>query len=71
MRQLMICFAAILVLTAFNSEPSYKLALLKYSGGGDWYANPTALPNLSRFCNQELDTNLDPNFETVEVGRPW
>jgi len=53
---------------SFRSEPSYTLALLKYSGGGDWYANPTALPNLSRFCNQELSTNIDPNYETVEVG---
>lgn len=45
-----------------------KLALLKYNGGGDWYSNPTALPNLSRFCNQMLGTNLDPDYATVEVG---
>ncbi len=45
-----------------------KIALLKYSGGGDWYANPTALGNLARFCNSELNTNLDPNYATVEVG---
>ena len=25
--------------------PTYKIAKLKYSGGGDWYANRTALPN--------------------------
>ena len=45
-----------------------KLALLKYNGGGDWYSNPTALPNLARFCNQNLNTNLDPDPATVEVG---
>jgi len=45
-----------------------KLALLKYNGGGDWYSNPTALPNLSTFCNQTLGTNLDPDYATVEVG---
>ncbi len=45
-----------------------KLALLKYSGGGDWYSNPTALPNLSKFCNQHLAMNLDPDYATVEVG---
>ena len=50
------------------SEPSYKLALLKYNGGGDWYANPTALPNLSAFCNSQLGTNLDISNATVEVG---
>lgn len=45
-----------------------KLALLKYSGGGDWYANPTALPNLSRFCNLHLGMALDPDYATVDVG---
>ena len=64
-------FLAILLLsTAFSSEPSYRLALLKYNGGGDWYANPTALPNLAAFCNDRIDTNLDINYATVEVGSP-
>ncbi len=50
------------------TNPSLKLALLKYNGGGDWYANPTSLSNLSLFCNKYLNTNLDPNYATVEVG---
>ncbi|MEM6316768.1 MAG: DUF4159 domain-containing protein [Bacteroidota bacterium] len=45
-----------------------KMGLLKYNGGGDWYANPTALPNLAKFCNEELGTNFDPEYGTVEVG---
>lgn len=51
-----------------NNAPAVKFALLKYNGGGDWYSNPTALPNLAKFCNKELHTNIDPNYETVEVG---
>jgi hypothetical protein len=47
-----------------------KLALLVYGGGGDWYANPTALKNLAVFCNQELGTRLDPKEAQVEVGSP-
>ncbi|WP_353485022.1 DUF4159 domain-containing protein [Haliscomenobacter sp.] len=47
-----------------------KLALLKYNGGGDWYANPTSLTNLARFCNQNLGTGLDAEYATVEVGSP-
>ncbi|MEZ4908328.1 MAG: DUF4159 domain-containing protein [Saprospiraceae bacterium] len=43
---------------------------MKYNGGGDWYANPTALRNLSRFCNANIGTDLDDNYETVEVGSP-
>ena len=44
------------------------VAVLKYKGGGDWYSNPTALPNLVKYCNDNIDTNIDENIETVEVG---
>lgn len=44
-----------------------QIALLKYKGGGDWYANPTSLPNLVKFCNQNLHTSLGEPV-TVEVG---
>lgn len=59
-----------LFLLAFNAaeEPTLKLALLKYNGGGDWYSNPTALPNLANFCNEKLGTNFDEEYETVEVA---
>ena len=50
------------------SEAPLKLALLKYNGGGDWYSNPTALTNLALFCNEELKTNFDPDYATVDVG---
>lgn len=66
-----IAFATVLIfsLSSFTYEaPSLKLALLKYNGGGDWYANPTALINLAAFCNKNLNTNFDLNYETVEVG---
>ncbi len=49
-------------------EYSYRIALLKYSGGGDWYANPTSLPNLIAFCNNNLGTNINPEPITVEAG---
>ncbi len=51
-------------------EGTLKFGLLKYKGGGDWYANPTALPNLAEFCNKELDMNIDTNPVEVEVGSP-
>ncbi len=64
---LLLCWA---VLTPAWSEPSLKIGLLKYNGGGDWYANPTALPNLAKFCNKELQTNFYDEPVTVEVGSP-
>lgn len=51
-----------------QAQEKMQLALLKYNGGGDWYANPTALPNLSIFCNQTLNTSFSPDYATVEVG---
>lgn len=62
---------ALLLLTqsAFN-VPTYKIAKLKYNGGGDWYANRTALPNLIDFCNKNLQTNLAAQEAIVEVGSP-
>jgi hypothetical protein len=52
------------------SQGTYQLALLKYNGGGDWYANPTSLPNLVAYCNDQLGTNLSTEVPTVEVGSP-
>ncbi len=48
----------------------YKIAKLKYRGGGDWYANPTALPNLIKFANKEVLTNIDPQEAVVDVASP-
>ncbi|HQV78576.1 MAG TPA: DUF4159 domain-containing protein [Chitinophagales bacterium] len=45
-----------------------KIGLLKYKGGGDWYANPTALPNLASFCNQQLHLNISKDIAEVEPG---
>lgn len=50
------------------SSRGQEIAVLKYSGGGDWYSNPTALPNLIAFCNQNIKTSIDPQPQTVEPG---
>lgn len=51
-----------------NAQEAYQLAVLKYSGGGDYYANPTALPNLIEFCNENLNTSISKETPYVEVG---
>lgn len=48
--------------------PTYRMAKLKYNGGGDWYADRTALPNLIAFCNANLKTNFYAEESIVEVG---
>ena len=44
------------------------LAIVKYKGGGDWYSNPTAVPNLITYCNETINTKMNPKPQTVEVG---
>ena len=53
-----------------GQQEQLKMAKLQYNGGGDWYANKTALPNLAIFCNEELKTNFDEANYTVAVSSP-
>ncbi|HNO05224.1 MAG TPA: DUF4159 domain-containing protein [Flavobacteriales bacterium] len=53
-----------------RAQGTFQFAVLKYNGGGDWYANPTAVPNLVKFCNQELGTDINTEVPNVEVGSP-
>ena len=50
--------------------PAQEIALLKYNGGGDWYANPTSLPNLIQYCNSTINTHIKPKPTTVEPSSP-
>ncbi|MCX6281579.1 MAG: DUF4159 domain-containing protein [Bacteroidetes bacterium] len=64
-------FLGILALPCTSLSPaSYQIGLLKYNGGGDWYANPTSLPNLVKFANKNLGTSISEEVVTVEVGNP-
>lgn len=58
-----------LMLNTFSAtSQNVKIAKLKYNGGGDWYANKTALPNLIDFCNETLNTSINNKDFVVEVG---
>jgi len=59
---------AFVLLLCFQNITSQQLAILKYQGGGDWYANPTALPNLIKFCNENIFTNLESKPATVDAA---
>ena len=68
-RLIVFCVIAISTVSVFaQSTQPVKIALLKYNGGGDWYANPTSLTNLISFCNQNLKTSIDKENGTIEVG---
>jgi len=67
----MISMKSILYLIVFSfslTVSSQDLAILKYKGGGDWYSNPTAVPNLIAYCNANIGTAMNLRPETVEAG---
>ena len=77
MKKLMFFFLIINAPIYYSQDYSFKIGVLKYNGGGDWYANPTALPNLIQFCNKNLNTNINPSYDEIEIGNselfnyPW
>jgi hypothetical protein len=63
-------FISFLLLAQFGmSQNSMRMALVQYSGGGDWYSNlETSLPNLAAFCNKELKTDFDKEQAIVQLS---
>lgn len=57
-------------ITLTAQEGDLQLALLQYRGGGDWYADPTALPNIARFVNDNLAMQLQEDYAVVEAASP-
>ncbi len=64
-RSLLAVFIFILFTSVITAQ---DIAVLKYKGGGDWYSNPTALPNLIRFCNKNINTKINDKPEAVDAG---
>jgi hypothetical protein len=64
MKQILI----IIITCFFNMVSAQDVAILKYNGGGDWYSNPTAVPNLVTFANTTIKTNISENPQAVAVG---
>ena len=60
-------FLLLIPLTTAFSSYSCKIAVLKYNGGGDWYANPTSLNNLIQFCQANLNMNINPIYDVVDL----
>lgn len=61
-------FTAILFIFCLAQSKAQDIGLLKYNGGGDWYANPTSLPNLISFCNATIQTRINTKPVTVSPG---
>ena len=64
MKQIIFLFLTYISVSTYAQD----IAILKYNGGGDWYANPTAIPNLIAFTNQNIKTNISKSPSIVSVG---
>lgn len=58
----------ILLFLPFYSLLSQEIGLLQYGGGGDWYCNPTSLPNLIKFCNDQASSTISPKPVIITPG---
>ncbi len=66
---LLLSFSIIIFSFKSKTTYAYQIALLKYNGGGDWYANlETSLPNLIKFCNDNLKTAINPEQAIADAG---
>jgi hypothetical protein len=61
-------FITLLFISFFSISNAQDIAILKYNGGGDWYANPTAIPNLIAFTNLNIRTNISKNPQNVAIN---
>lgn len=66
MKNIITIFICFISFVGFSQ--SYQCGVLKYNGGGDWYSNPTAVPNLVDFCNKNLNTSINEEVAEIEVG---
>jgi hypothetical protein len=64
-----------LALTSFGPAPAAKLTIarLQYDGGGDWYANPSSIPNLLKAINERTTLQVEPTEARVSLkdDRLW
>ncbi len=73
MKQFLI-ISVILLLVCLNNisqaqNTKFKIARLKYSGGGDWYNDPSAEVNMMNFLKKNTAIDLDESkFYTADVA---
>ncbi|MBP1839978.1 DUF4159 domain-containing protein [Formosa algae] len=53
-----------------TSISAQDVAVLHYKGGGDWYGNPTSIPNLVKYCNTHINTRINTDVQSVETSSP-
>ncbi len=61
---------ALLFIALLIGQYDFTIARLKYQGGGDWYSNPSSLPNLLEEINERTTIRAAPREEVAEISDP-
>ncbi|MFQ5649473.1 MAG: DUF4159 domain-containing protein [bacterium] len=64
---LILLLPAVLCSQSRNARSEFILARLKYSGGGDWYNDPSIIPNLLKFMANNTNVDVGRNEAVVEI----
>ena len=57
----------ILCLIGTLQAQSFSIARVHYSGGGDWYSNPSSLPNLLNYVNENTPISIYPEEVRIKL----
>ena len=67
---LIILFSGTISGKTTSSFNKFQIARVKYGGGGDWYSNPSSIPNLQKFLYQETGVVTESEEAVVELSNP-
>ena len=53
-----------------NTVPAgaFTITRIHYGGGGDWYCDPSSIPNLLSFLRQQTNVAVDPVEKRAKIG---
>ena len=58
------------VMFAFAQGQAFSIARIHYSGGGDWYSDPSSLPNLISYIEKNTSIIIEPNEYQLKLTNP-
>ena len=66
---LFILLFSIYMIQAENVPPgAFSITRIHYGGGGDWYADPSSLPNLLEHLKNHTNVSVNPTEKRAKIG---
>jgi hypothetical protein len=68
MKNILIIFIFFVSIIYSQDEGAFRIARLKYNGGGDWYNDPSAEVNLLKYVQEKFKLKVKPEYVFVEAN---